>query len=172
MTTADPSSRRSGNSRPCSSLFPFFAPHLFVAPYRTALTTALRRRRRFLHPHWWLDKLDMTGSSIQLINGIFLVLSFFGARIVYGAMQTVVLWKVLDDPRIGDTFRWGFRLANIALNRSSLFRSFILLWLTGRVLMCGWTVLNWSWFRLMLLSLKKRFIDPPRTTKDSAAKSE
>ena len=90
------------------------------------LTTTIRHADadRFLHPHWWLDKLDMTGSTIQLVNGIFLVLSFFGARIVYGGMQTIVLWKLLDDPRIGDTFRWGFRLANIALNRSSLLSSF------------------------------------------------
>ena len=87
-------------------------------PFALTRADATRHHDSFLHPHWWLDKLDMTGSSLQLVNGIFLVLSFFGARIVYGASQTIVLWNVLDDPRISDTFRWGFRLANIALNRT------------------------------------------------------
>ncbi|KAK3068949.1 hypothetical protein LTR53_013087 [Teratosphaeriaceae sp. CCFEE 6253] len=38
----------------------------------------------FLNIHWFCDKLDLTGSSIQAINGAFLTGSFFCARIVWG----------------------------------------------------------------------------------------
>lgn len=71
---------------------------------------------RFLHIHWWLDKLNMTGSIFQLVNGVLLIASFFGARIAYGGYMTFVLWRLLDDPRINPALRWGFRAANIALN--------------------------------------------------------
>ncbi|ORY74265.1 TLC domain-domain-containing protein [Leucosporidium creatinivorum] len=87
----------------------------------------------FLHPHWWLDKLNVTGSVLQLVNGAFLLLSFFGARIAWGGYMTYVLWHLLDNPRMSPSLRWGFRAANIALN-----------------------VLNWSWFRLMILSVLSR----------------
>ncbi|KAK4053471.1 hypothetical protein OIV83_001638 [Microbotryomycetes sp. JL201] len=70
----------------------------------------------FLHPHWFLDKLNMTGSIIQLVNGVFLLLSFLGARLCYGGYMTYKLWNLLDDDRISPSMRWGFRLANLALN--------------------------------------------------------
>lgn len=99
------------------------APHFFIWELSTI----------FLHPHWFLDKLDMTGSTLQLVNGVCLLATFFGARICYGGYNTVVLWRLLDDPRITPFMRWGFRFANLAL--------------------CG---LNISWFRLMVLSVLKR----------------
>ena len=37
--------------------------------------------------------------------------------------MTYVLWKLLDDPKVAPSLRWGFRAANIALNRSSIARS-------------------------------------------------
>ncbi|SGY16504.1 BQ5605_C012g06889 [Microbotryum silenes-dioicae] len=89
--------------------------------------------RSFLHPHWWLDKLNMTGSTLQLANGFALLSAFFGARIVYGGLMTYRLWNLLDARNIDPKLRWGFRAANLALN-----------------------ILNWSWFRLMILSVYKR----------------
>ncbi|KAM0754990.1 hypothetical protein T439DRAFT_377387 [Meredithblackwellia eburnea MCA 4105] len=97
----------------------------------------------FLHPHWFMDKLGMTGSTLQLVNGGLLLGSFFGARICYGGLMTYRLWNLLDDPRISPAMRWGFRTANLAL--------------------CG---LNISWFRLMVLSVKKRL--DVRETRDAA----
>ncbi|KDE04908.1 hypothetical protein MVLG_04665 [Microbotryum lychnidis-dioicae p1A1 Lamole] len=87
----------------------------------------------FLHPHWWLDKLNMTGSTLQLANGFALLSAFFGARIVYGGLMTYRLWNLLDARNIDPKLRWGFRAANLALN-----------------------ILNWTWFRLMILSVYKR----------------
>ena len=38
----------------------------------------------FLNIHWFLDKTGRTGSTFQLVNGILLLCTFFGVRIVYG----------------------------------------------------------------------------------------
>ncbi|BFZ63253.1 hypothetical protein YB2330_004374 [Saitoella coloradoensis] len=38
----------------------------------------------FLNIHYFLDKCDMTGSSVQMINGVMLMATFFFVRIVWG----------------------------------------------------------------------------------------
>lgn len=49
----------------------------------------------FLNIHWFFDKLGMTGSKPQLYNGIVLLGTFFGCRIVWGTVQTsFVFWDV------------------------------------------------------------------------------
>jgi len=80
----------------------------------------------------------MTGSIAQLVNGVALIAasvepssfafvsartdtpapslrSFIGARIVYGGYMTLVLWPTLDSPNVSPAMRWGFRVANLAL---------------------------------------------------------
>ena len=42
-----------------------------------------------LNIHWFLDKLDMTGSRLQLYNGILLLTTFFSCRLVWGTWQTI-----------------------------------------------------------------------------------
>ena len=42
------------------------------------------RSTPFLNVHWCLDKLGKTGSTLQYINGIILLSTFFGVRICYG----------------------------------------------------------------------------------------
>ena len=34
----------------------------------------------------FLDKTGRTGSALQLVNGVFLILAFFGVRLVYGGL--------------------------------------------------------------------------------------
>jgi hypothetical protein len=41
----------------------------------------------FLNIHWFLDKTNRAGSTLQLINGFFLVGSFFAVRLVYGGIM-------------------------------------------------------------------------------------
>jgi hypothetical protein len=38
----------------------------------------------FLNLNYWFDKYGMTGSKAQLVNGVLLLASFAGARIVWG----------------------------------------------------------------------------------------
>jgi hypothetical protein len=39
------------------------------------------------------DKLGWTGSKIQLVNGIVLLITFFGARIVFGTVMSYKMWS-------------------------------------------------------------------------------
>lgn len=39
----------------------------------------------FLNVHWFCDKMDLTGSVFQLVNGVILLTTFFSIRLVYGS---------------------------------------------------------------------------------------
>lgn len=43
----------------------------------------------FLNVHHFLNQLDLNGSTIQLVNGIILIITFFLVRIVYGFYMSV-----------------------------------------------------------------------------------
>ncbi|CCE28339.1 uncharacterized protein CPUR_01814 [Claviceps purpurea 20.1] len=50
----------------------------------------------FLNIHWFMDKLDMTGSQAQLYNGFLLLFTFFSCRLVYGTYQSVqYIWRAI-----------------------------------------------------------------------------
>lgn len=46
----------------------------------------------FLNVHWFCDKLGMTGTKLQLYNGIVLLITFFSARLIWGVGQSAVVW--------------------------------------------------------------------------------
>ena len=46
----------------------------------------------FLNFHWFFDKLGMTGSLAQLVNGVILIISFGGCRLVWGVYQSVLIY--------------------------------------------------------------------------------
>ncbi|SCV67662.1 BQ2448_5273 [Microbotryum intermedium] len=94
----------------------------------------------FLNAHWYLDKFGMTGSTLQLVNGIFLVGAYVGARLIWGIYNSYQLWMLFFGPKADP------RTGNV------------------RYLYCGLNVLmnglNFFWFRAMVLALKKRFVKP------------
>jgi TLC domain len=47
----------------------------------------------FLNIHWFLDKLHLTGSKYQWYNGIVLLASFFGCRLVWGTYQSIRVYQ-------------------------------------------------------------------------------
>lgn len=47
----------------------------------------------FLNIHWFCDKLDLTGSIYQLVNGFALVSTFFGCRLIWGTYSSVLVFK-------------------------------------------------------------------------------
>ncbi|KAF7512884.1 hypothetical protein GJ744_011987 [Endocarpon pusillum] len=47
----------------------------------------------FLNIHWFLDKLHLTGSKYQWYNGIILLASFFGCRLVWGTYQSIRVYQ-------------------------------------------------------------------------------
>lgn len=92
----------------------------------------------FLNIHWMLDKFGMTGSNLQLYNGLALMASFFGCRLVWGSYQTWLMttdmlsaWRAGPVPRI-------------------LFPTYLF---ANTTLTC----LNFYWFSKMVQALRKRF---------------
>ncbi|BGP30396.1 hypothetical protein JCM10296v2_002150 [Rhodotorula toruloides] len=106
----------------------------------------------FLNAHWLLDKLHLTGSALQMLNGLFLVSTYVCARLVFGTYTSwqfcklmvpssapvSIAEKVLKE-RVEQAgwVRWLYLVLNLSANG-----------------------LNFYWFRLMILALKKRFVPP------------
>ncbi|KAK7693807.1 hypothetical protein QCA50_003379 [Cerrena zonata] len=90
----------------------------------------------FLNIHWCLDKLGKTGSTLQYINGIILLSTFFSVRICYGWYMSYgfmhTLWEVKDQ--VPKVFTYTLFAGNIILNSLNLF-----------------------WFSKMISTIRKRF---------------
>ncbi|KAH9862615.1 hypothetical protein IAQ61_010033 [Plenodomus lingam] len=133
----------------------------------------------FLNIHWFCDKLNMTGTTLQLVNGIILLFTFFSCRIIWGSYQSVRVF--------GDVYRaysaGAVSLADLQLAKlndstfvgNSGFNNDVLqfadgqtvpLWLAGAYLASNLILnsLNWFWFGKMIQTLRSRF-DPPFGTK-------
>ncbi|KAK2591713.1 hypothetical protein QQS21_010598 [Conoideocrella luteorostrata] len=123
----------------------------------------------FVNIHWFLDKLDMTGSRAQLINGILLVIIFFCCRLIYGTSQAAAalydVWAIkreemtyVPGPRspVGLAGFPGCHKSKLQFDTGS---SRIPFWLCLTHLTCGATLtfLNFYWFFKIILSLRKRF---------------
>jgi len=95
----------------------------------------------FLNIHWFMDKSGMTGSKLQLANGICLLLAFFSARLVFGyymSYQTYVS-VIAQIDKVPTFLCILYGTANIILNG-----------------------LNVIWFSKMISSLIKRFQSPKK----------
>ena len=58
--------------------------------------------------HWALDKLSLTGSLYQLINGVFLLLSFGGIRLVWGTFNSIDFFREISRPDVKEALPTGF----------------------------------------------------------------
>ncbi|KAG5654123.1 hypothetical protein H0H81_007175 [Sphagnurus paluster] len=90
----------------------------------------------FLNIHWFMDKTNRTGSTAQLVNGAFLLSSFFGVRLVYGGKMSFDFLRMLMHLR------------------HELPLSYVVIYSAGNVLL---TSLNWFWFYKMISALRRRF---------------
>ena len=133
----------------------------------------------FLNIHWFCDKLNMTGTTVQLVNGIVLLCTFFSCRILWGSYQSIRVFTDVyhaytagavprSDPEVG-------KLSNDTIVGNAGFKNDILqysegqtvpLWLISAYLASNVILngLNWFWFSKMIETLRKRF-DPPFGTK-------
>lgn len=121
----------------------------------------------------------MTGTTLQLVNGIVLLLTFFSCRIVWGTYQSVCVFGdvyraynagavTLSNPEFG-------KLNNSTVVGNAGFKHDVLqfaegqtvpLWLAAAYLASNLTLngLNWFWFGKMIETLRSRF-DPPIGTR-------
>ncbi|KAL8786479.1 MAG: hypothetical protein Q9195_008184 [Heterodermia aff. obscurata] len=98
----------------------------------------------FLNVHWFMDKVGMTGTRAQLINGITLLATFGGSRLVWGVYQSVNMYRDIwhayslrgNDP-VPPWLAVAYVASNTVLN-----------------------VLNFYWFGRMVTTVKKRFDKP------------
>jgi hypothetical protein len=138
----------------------------------------------FLNIHWFCDKLNMTGSTLQFVNGIVLLFAFFSCRLCWGTYQSIRVFGdvyraliagpvVLTDPTSG-------KLNNNTVVGNAGFKHDILqfaegqtipLWLAATYLASNMILngLNWFWFGKMIETLRSRF-DPPLGTRQPDVK--
>ena len=111
----------------------------------------------------------MTGSRLQLCNGILLLLTFFGCRLVWGSYQTTRIyqdiWLVLHTPGgIEPPIKsWLFPTLATLPDRAEIMRFsgaqvlppwLAFVYLSANTLL---SALNFYWFWLMIATIKKRF---------------
>lgn len=133
----------------------------------------------FLNIHWFCDKLDLTGSTYQAVNGIFLVGTFFSCRLVWGTYSSIRVFRdvwraiqegytephfftekltafaregALSDPRGQTTAYMGVRYLPLWLGAAYLASNLVL------------NMLNYYWFGKMIQTIRTRF-DPPLGTR-------
>ncbi|TQV96029.1 hypothetical protein V2A60_001180 [Cordyceps javanica] len=113
----------------------------------------------FLNVHWFLDKLNMTGSNLQLYNGFALLFTFFSCRLVYGPYQT---YKVFSDI-------YALSGKNPSSPGQGVFtyvtsQTYIPRWLSFAYIASNamLTFLNFYWFYMMVYAVRKRFVQSPQ----------
>ncbi|KAL8946108.1 MAG: hypothetical protein Q9222_007450 [Ikaeria aurantiellina] len=107
----------------------------------------------FLNVHWWLDKVGMTGSALQLVNGIALLTTFGCSRLVWGPYQNYMMykdiWRAIQNPGELPVPPW---LALAYLGSTTAL-----------------SALNIYWFGKMIQAVTKRF-EKPREGEDKKDK--
>ncbi|KAF2766851.1 DUF887-domain-containing protein [Teratosphaeria nubilosa] len=140
----------------------------------------------FLNIHWFCDKVNLTGSTIQAVNGALLTTTFFFCRIVWGLYSS---YKVFSDVfgavRAGHSERQTGILGEVGEVRKDwasgdvglyyqpgeqetafMGEKFVPLWLVTIYLASNavLNLLNIWWFSKMIETIRSRF-DPPFGTK-------
>ncbi|CAI6251734.1 unnamed protein product [Periconia digitata] len=137
----------------------------------------------FLNVHWFCDKLNLTGSKIQLYNGIALLVTFFGCRIVWGTYQSVMIYSDIytalsrSSPGPKSSLLENSKCEGNASGSgiggvSSCEIGELPLWLVT-VYLVGNSVLsllNFYWFSQMVKAVRKRFVKQPTGAPTSGSK--
>ena len=137
----------------------------------------------FLNIHWFLDKCGKTGSRIQLYNGILLLSTFFGARLLWGTYQSLRVYQDVwagvhfdtADPNVDNNIlvqAWRNGTAGTGDMRFATGEN-VPDWL-GAVYLGSNLVLNalnYYWFGAMVRAVRKRF-EPKKGSKGAITEEE
>lgn len=129
----------------------------------------------FLNIHWFCDKLNLTGSVYQAVNGAFLTATFFCCRIIWGNYSSYLVFhdvyraitqgyttpkyymdKFAEFPHHGDlSHPQGQTTAFMEVR-------YLPLWLGASYLASNITLnlLNFFWFSKMVQTIRTRFPPP------------
>jgi len=106
----------------------------------------------FLNIYWILDKLNLTGSILQLVNALLLLVTFFCVRIAFGSITvTKLLYDLFFERRFCSVYLVIYFFINIVPMQ----------------------LLNYIWFYKMIKSVFKHFDKPNKikTEKKTSKKS-
>ncbi|KFX90741.1 hypothetical protein V490_06295 [Pseudogymnoascus sp. VKM F-3557] len=127
----------------------------------------------FLNFHWFFDKLNLTGSKRQLVNGILLLATFFGCRLCWGTYQSLRVYQdmwfaVHHTP--GATYGKTESPIHDELMQYNA-EEVLPLWLGITYLASNLVLnaLNFYWFAKMIDALRKRFVPAEKTEKPKLA---
>jgi hypothetical protein len=98
----------------------------------------------------------MTGSSIQLYNGMLLIFTFFSCRLVYGTYQSVQVFRDIYGAIGFDTAALEEKGGLLAFANE---KTAVPTWLAGSYLISNMILnsLNFYWFIKMIQAVTKRF---------------
>lgn len=133
----------------------------------------------FLNIHWFCDKLNLTGSKLQLYNGISLLVTFFLCRLVWGTWQSFHvysdIWHAVGRGPSADYLAKAFSDPSTAADPHTNPMFFaakagtVPVWMGVVYLLANVVLntLNWYWFVKMIKAVRKRF-EPPKPGKREA----
>jgi hypothetical protein len=138
----------------------------------------------FLNIHWFCDKLNLTGSKLQLYNGIALLATFFGCRVVWGTYQSYLIYSDIYTALTCSPTPLDLTLEDDKCQRnasgpgvgglSSCEFGELPIWLVG-IYLAGNTalsLLNFFWFSQMVKAVRKRFVPQPEMKANGQAKKK
>jgi len=106
-----------------------------------------------LNIHWFLDKLNLTGSKYQLYNGLLLIATFFCCRVIWGPIQAFAVFRDIytawKNPSLPSTTQEG-----ILLHATTVPVWLGLAYLGSNTIL---NFLNFYWFGKMIEAVTKRF---------------
>jgi len=120
----------------------------------------------FLNIHWFMDKVNMTGTRAQLYNGILLLFTFFTSRLLFGTYQSYCVfadfWRAVGaspSPANVDS------ATMIYVNDTTA----VPLWAVLSYLASNLTLnfLNFYWFFKMIHAVRKRFEPQPESVTEA-----
>ncbi|KAI9696060.1 MAG: hypothetical protein M1836_005891 [Candelina mexicana] len=144
----------------------------------------------FLNFHWFFDKLHMTGSRAQLYNGLVLLFTFFGCRLVWGTYQSLRVyqdvWAALQTPGTlvltttsggnDGTVKGVVEGAEEPISEIMKYagEKVVPVWLACTYLGSNIVLntLNFYWFGKMIETVKKRFKPPQERSKERSGGKE
>jgi hypothetical protein len=146
----------------------------------------------FLNIHWFCDKLGWTGGTLQLVNGIILLITFAGCRLVYGTYGTYSLWSdifsMVRAARVAPNSP-PLLFSPFAVNATTSFNNPIealqvvkfapltpyiptWLWVANLASNLVLNILNWYWYSQMVSAIRKRFPPPFGTMRKEKVDSD